>query len=43
MIKFMGGVMGLVIIECIFKPGISADTRFLAIAILMCGCIAYKD
>lgn len=43
MIKFIGSVIGLTIIECCFKPEISADTRILAIAILMCGYIACKD
>lgn len=43
-LKFVCCSIGLVIIEneC-FKLGISADTRILAIAILMCGYIAYKD
>lgn len=42
MIKFIFCTIGLAIIEC-FKPGISMDTRILAIAILMCGYIACKD
>ena len=42
-LKFVCCSIGLVIIENEFKLGISADTRFLAIAILMCGYIAYKD
>lgn len=42
MIKFVACTIGLALIEY-FKPGISADTRILAIAILMCGYIACKD
>ena len=42
MIKFVCCTIGLAIIEYL-NPEISADTRILAMAILMCGYIACKD
>lgn len=42
MIKYVCCVIGIAIIEYM-KPGISDDTRVLAMAILMCGYIACKD
>lgn len=40
--KFLLCFIGLVVIGSLW-PGISADTRVLSFAILMCGYIAYKD
>ena len=42
MIKLVCSFIGLTIVECL-NPEISADTRILAMAILMCGYIACKD
>lgn len=42
MIKLICSTIGITIIACL-NTEISADTRILAIAILMCGYIACKD
>jgi len=43
-IKYICCFIGLIIIENeLFKPGVSADTQVLAIAILMCGYIACNN